>query len=46
MGQVKSQEVIETPLEFNQRAGLGFKNIALLTRVLTHRSFINENPDA
>ena len=46
MGQVKSQEDFETPLEFNQRAGLGFKNIALLTRVLTHRSFINENPDA
>jgi ribonuclease III len=46
MGQVKGQEFIETPLEFNQRAGLGFKNMALLTRVLTHRSFINENPDA
>jgi len=46
MGQVKGQEVIETPLEFNERAGLGFKNMALLTRVLTHRSYINENPDA
>jgi len=46
MGQVKGQELIETPLEFNQRAGLGFKNMALLTRVLTHRSYINENQDA
>ena len=46
MDQVKGQEIIETPLEFNQRAGLGFKNLALLTRVLTHRSYINENPDA
>jgi ribonuclease-3 len=46
MGQVKGQERIETPLEFNQRAGLGFKNMALLTRALTHRSYINENPDA
>jgi ribonuclease III len=46
MGQVTGQELIETPLEFNQRAGLGFKNMALLTRVLTHRSYINENPDA
>ena len=46
MDQVMGQEVVETPLEFNQRAGLGFKNIALLTRALTHRSYINENPDA
>lgn len=46
MGQVKSQENIETPLEFNQRVGLGFRNMALLTRVLTHRSYINENPEA
>jgi len=46
MDQVKGQEIIETPLEFNQRAGLGFKNLAMLTRVLTHRSYINENPDA
>ena len=46
MDQVKGQELIETPLEFNQRVGLGFKNIALLTRVLTHRSYINENQDA
>ncbi|MCK5794818.1 MAG: ribonuclease III [Anaerolineales bacterium] len=46
MGQVKGQELIETPLEFNQSAGLGFKNMALLTRVLTHRSYINENQDA
>lgn len=46
MGQVKDQEILETPLEFNQRAGLGFKNVMLLTRALTHRSYINENPDA
>ena len=46
MGQVKGQEIIETPLEFNHRAGLGFKNLALLTRALTHRSYINENQDA
>ncbi len=46
MGQVKGQEQVETPLEFNQRAGLGFKNMVLLTRALTHRSYINENSDA
>jgi len=37
---------IETPSQFNQRLGLNFVNLALLTRALTHRSFINENPDA
>jgi ribonuclease-3 len=46
MDQVMGQEGVETPLEFNQRARLGFKNMALLTRALTHRSYINENPDA
>lgn len=46
MGQAKDQEQIESPLEFNQRVGLGFKNLAILTRALTHRSYINENPDA
>ena len=37
---------IESPSQFNQRVGLNFNNLALLTRALTHRSFINENPDA
>jgi len=46
MTQALDQETIESPTEFNQRAGLGFTNINLLTRALTHRSYINENPDA
>jgi ribonuclease-3 len=37
---------IESPAEFNERLGLGFSNIALLSRALTHRSYINENSDA
>jgi len=45
MGQELGQERLETPQEFNQRAALGFKNLAILTRALTHRSYINENPD-
>ena len=32
--------------EFNQRTGLEFQNPVLLTRALTHRSYINENPHA
>jgi ribonuclease-3 len=39
-------ENIESPSQFDQRVGLNFKNLALLTRALTHRSFINENPEA
>jgi ribonuclease-3 len=46
MGQAMGQGSTETPQDFNQRAGLEFKNLALLTRALTHRSYINENPDA
>ena len=46
MGQAKGRASIEPPQDFNQRAGLEFKNLALLTRALTHRSYINENPDA
>jgi ribonuclease-3 len=37
---------LESPQEFNNRIGLGFKNKTLLTRALTHRSYINENPHA
>jgi ribonuclease-3 len=46
MEQSGNQERLESPQEFNHRVGLGFKNQILLTRALTHRSYINENPDA
>ena len=46
MSKPQGWETIESPPQFNQRVGLGFKNLTLLTRALTHRSYINENPDA
>jgi ribonuclease-3 len=46
MDQSPGSSRIESPTEFNQRIGIGFENLALLTRALTHRSYINENPDA
>ena len=46
MSNPQGRETIESPPQFNQRVGLGFKNLALLTRALTHRSYLNENPDA
>lgn len=38
--------VPETPLEFANRLGLQFSDILLLNRALTHRSYLNEHPDA
>ena len=42
----QGQESLESPLEFKHRVGLDFNNLRLLTRALTHRSYINENPHA
>ena len=36
----------ESPAELVQRLELPFKNLLLLTRALTHRSYINEHPEA
>lgn len=36
----------ETPQEFARRLGLPFTDILLLNRALTHRSYLNEHPDA
>ncbi len=46
MGQVPGLESTESPSEFIDRIGLDFRNLTLLTRALTHRSYINENPNA
>lgn len=35
---------IETASSLNVRLGLSFSNLSLLTRALTHRSYVNENP--
>jgi ribonuclease-3 len=36
----------ESPAALAARLGFPFKNLLLLTRALTHRSFINEHPEA
>ncbi len=36
----------ETPQEFMERLELKFKDVLLLTRALTHRSYLNEHPEA
>jgi ribonuclease-3 len=36
----------ESPEEFNQRLKLNISDILLLSRALTHRSYLNEHPDA
>ena len=35
----------ESASDLSQRLGLPFSNLALLTRALTHRSYVNENPE-
>lgn len=37
---------IESASDLNRRLDLPFSNLSLLTRALTHRSYVNENPDA
>jgi ribonuclease-3 len=36
---------IESPTDFAARVGLHFSKTALLRKALTHRSYLNENPD-
>jgi ribonuclease-3 len=36
----------EPASDLSRRLGLPFSNLALLTRALTHRSYVNENPDS
>jgi ribonuclease III len=38
--------IIETPEQFSKRLNLPFNDTFLLTRALTHRSYLNENKDA
>jgi ribonuclease-3 len=38
--------MIETPQQLMDRLHIKFKDVLLLTRALTHRSFLNEHPDA
>ena len=37
---------LESASDLNRRLNLPFKNLSLLTRALTHRSYVNENPSS
>jgi ribonuclease-3 len=37
---------VESVSDLGRRLGLPFSNLSLLTRALTHRSYVNENPQA
>lgn len=37
---------LDTPQAFANRLGVEFKDLFLLTRALTHRSYVNEHPEA
>jgi ribonuclease-3 len=36
----------ESPIDFKTRLGIPFRDILLLSRALTHRSYLNEHPEA
>ena len=36
----------EPASDLSRRLGLHFSNLSMLTRALTHRSYVNENPNA
>ena len=46
MTKTKSYTSNELPQKFAKRNGLKFNDPMLLYRALTHRSFLNEHPDA
>jgi len=45
MTQIDSWD-FEPASELSRRLNLSFENLSLLTRALTHRSYVNENPEA
>jgi len=46
MAGLQGDQKIESPQEFANRISLEFEDYLLLRRALTHRSFLNENPEA
>ncbi len=46
MNNHKGEFGVELPQEFADRLGLAFDDILLLSRALTHRSYLNEHPEA
>ena len=43
---IKKNKELENPQELMDRLGVQFADIHLLTRALTHRSYLNEHPEA
>jgi ribonuclease-3 len=46
MEPIQGEHLEETPQEFSHRLGLEFSDYLLLSRALTHRSYLNEHPEA
>jgi ribonuclease-3 len=46
MNRTQNGDREESPTSLVQRLGFPFENLLLLTRALTHRSYINEHPEA
>ncbi len=46
MATQKEARASETPARLAERLGLTFSNLSLLTRAMTHRSYLNENASA
>ena len=46
MAHRQGNQVLESPQEFAKRLGLPFSDFLLLSRALTHRSYLNEHPEA
>ncbi len=46
MNQTQGLPAPESPLEFSERVGIELSDLRLLSRALTHRSYLNENSDA
>lgn len=46
MEQVQHGWEVESPQEFAERIGIEFEDHLLLSRALTHRSYLNEHPEA
>lgn len=46
MNNHKGEFGVESPQEFAERLGLKFEDVLLLSRALTHRSYLNEHPEA
>lgn len=42
---IQGEPKVESPEDLARRLNIPFSNLAILRRALTHRSFLNENPD-